>query len=108
MPPHLNVFGASRSLAIHCRASPASIRPVPLRVISRRSFVDSKDPKPATGPNQDVLGPVTEEAVEIGKVTSESVPDLGQSAPVRDVCQLHGLQIISLIYARSSTHSLLS
>jgi small subunit ribosomal protein S7 len=51
----------------------------------RRSFADEKDPKPAIGLNQDVLGNVNEEAADIGKVTGETQPNLEQGRPVKEV-----------------------
>lgn len=52
---------------------------------SRRGFADEKSPKPATGPNQDVLGSVSQEAADVGKVTGEEEPDLSQGTPVQEV-----------------------
>jgi small subunit ribosomal protein S7 len=85
MPPRLNPYGASRSLAIRSRPSIASHQPRVWQAASRRGFADEKDPKPATGPNQDVLGHVSEEAADMGKVTGETEPDLGQGTPVQEV-----------------------
>jgi small subunit ribosomal protein S7 len=82
MPPRLNLYGASRSLAIRARPSIASYKPISLRVASGRGFTDDKEPHPAaTGPNQDV----SEEASDMGKATGETQPDLGQGTPVQEV-----------------------
>jgi small subunit ribosomal protein S7 len=86
MPPRLNLFTTTRSLSIRPRPSIASYKPISLRVASVRGLADDKESKPtATGPNQDVLGHVSEEAADIGKVTGEMQPDLGQGTPVQEV-----------------------
>jgi small subunit ribosomal protein S7 len=85
MPPRLNFFGASRSLAIRARPSVASYQPRILPLASRRGFADEKDPHAPQGPNQDVLGHVSEEAADVGKIMGETEPDLGQGTPVQDV-----------------------
>jgi small subunit ribosomal protein S7 len=89
MPPRLNFHGASRSLAIRSRPSVALRRPRVAQVVARRSFADEKDPNPATGPNQDVLPSVSEEAADVGKVTGETQPDIGQGTPVQEVRPQH-------------------
>jgi len=86
MPPRLNFYGASRSLAIRARPSIASHKPRIMPVVSRRGFADEKEQNPATGPNQDVLGHVSEEAADMGRITGETEPDLGQGTPVQEVC----------------------
>jgi small subunit ribosomal protein S7 len=86
MPPRLNLFGGSRSLAIRARPSIISHQPRIIPAASRRGFADEKDLKPATGPNQDFLGHVSEEVADIGKVTGETELNLGQGTPVQDVC----------------------
>ena len=85
MPPRLNVFGAGRSLAIRSRSSIAPRQPRVFETASRRGFADDKDPKPASGPNQDVLPHVSEEAADMARITGETEPDLGQGTPVQDV-----------------------
>jgi small subunit ribosomal protein S7 len=85
MPPRLNVFGTGRSIAIRYRPSIASYQPRIVHTASRRGFANEKDPKPATGPNEDVLGHVSEEAADLGKVTGGTEPDLGQGTPVQEV-----------------------
>jgi len=85
MPPRLNFYGAGRLLAICARPSIASHQPRIIQTISRRGFVVEKDPKPATGLNQDVLGRMSEEAADMVKVTGETEPDLGQGTLVQDV-----------------------
>ena len=86
MPPRLNVFGVSRSLAIRPRPSIASRQPRILPVVSQRGFADEKDPNPSKGPNEAGLGHVSEEAADLGRVMGETQPDLGQGTPVQDVC----------------------
>lgn len=85
MPPRLNLLGAGRSLAVRSRPSIASQQPRISLPVSRRGYADEKDPKPASGPNQDVLGHVSEEAADMGRITGETEPDLGQGTPVQDV-----------------------
>lgn len=89
MPPRLNLFRASRSLAIRSRPSIDLCQTRFTAVVSRRTFADEKKPTvekaPATGPNQDVLGHVSEEAADMGRVTGETSPDLGQGTPVQEV-----------------------
>jgi small subunit ribosomal protein S7 len=86
MPPRLNIFGANRSLAIRSRPSIASRQPRVFQIASRRGFADEKHPKSATGPNQDVLPNVSEEAADIGRITGEAEPDLKKGTPAKDVC----------------------
>jgi small subunit ribosomal protein S7 len=81
MPPRLNLFAAGRSLAIRSRPSIAARVPAPALRIASRGFADEK-PK---GPNQDVLGHVSEEAADLGEVTGETKPDLSQGTPVQEV-----------------------
>ncbi len=89
MPPRLNLFGASRSLVIRSRPSIAARPPRILPAASRRYFADKTVPSPpATSPNQDVLGSVSEEAAELGEVTGETKPDLDQGTPVQEVCSM--------------------
>lgn len=86
MPARLNVLGASRSLAFRSRPSIiASYPPRALAAVSRRAFADKKEKEAATGPNQDVLGHVSEEAADLGRITGETTPDLGQGTPVQEV-----------------------
>lgn len=86
MPPRLNLYSASRSLSVRSRPSIASYKSTNLRLATDRGFADDKEPKPeATGPNQDVLGHVSEEAADIGKIMGETQPDLGQGTPAKEV-----------------------
>lgn len=85
MPPRLNLLGASRSLAFRSRPSIAAYQPR-ISPVVRRAFADEKDPNATTGPNQDVLGHVSEEAADMGKIKGETGPDLGQGTPVQEVC----------------------
>ena len=82
MPPRLNLYGASRSLAIRSRSSIASHRPQFSPVVSRRAFADEKTPP---GPNEGQLGHVSEEAGQMSDITGETGPDLGQGTPVQEV-----------------------
>jgi small subunit ribosomal protein S7 len=86
MPPRLHFPGVSRSLSIRPRPLIVRHKPVFLCIAPNRGFADEKDLKRVTGPNQDVLGHVSEEAADMGKVAGETQPDLGQGTPVREVC----------------------
>lgn len=86
MPPRLSLYGASRSLSIRTRPSITSYKPISLRSAAGRGFADDTEPEvAATGPNQDVLGHVSEEAADMGKVTGETQPNLRQGTPVQKV-----------------------
>ena len=67
------------------RPSIVSHQPRIVQAAARRGFADEKDPKPATGPNEDVLGHVSEEAADMGDVTGGTKPDLNQGTPVQEV-----------------------
>ncbi|KAH7342762.1 30S ribosomal protein-like protein S7 [Rhexocercosporidium sp. MPI-PUGE-AT-0058] len=84
MPPRLNLYGASRSLAIRSRPSIASYRPRISPVVSRRAFADEKTPR---GPNEGQVGHVSEEAGDMSKVKGETGPDLGQGTPVQEILE---------------------
>jgi small subunit ribosomal protein S7 len=86
MSPRLNLFGANRSLVIRARPSITSHQSRILPVVSRRGFADEKDPKAPKGPNEGVLGHVSEEAADMSNIMGETGPDLGQGTPVQDVC----------------------
>lgn len=81
MPPRLNLLSASRSLAVRTRPSIAFRQPIQLRAVAQRGYANEK----ASGPNQDVLGHVSEEASDMADVTGETKPDLSQGTPVQEV-----------------------
>lgn len=94
MPPRLpHLRAAGRALTLRTRPSVAI--PVPVRIAlpaqSRRGYAEKKNSdsgsgaEPATGPNQDVLGHVSEEAAAVGKVLGETQPDISQGTPVQEV-----------------------
>lgn len=83
MPPRLVFSSVYRSLVIRTRPS---IRPPRIAQITpRRGFADEVDRKPADGPNQNVLGNVSEEAADISRVKGETQPELNQGTPIQDV-----------------------
>lgn len=91
MPPRLVFSSVYRSLVIRTRPS---IRPPQIAQITpRRGFADEVDRKPADGPNQNVLGNVSEEAADINRVTGETQPELNQGTPIQDVRLSIALQI---------------
>lgn len=83
MPPRLNLYGASRSLAFRSRPSIISYQSRISPAVSRRAFADEKTPP--TGPNEETLGHVSEEAADMSKIKGETGPDLGQGTPVQEV-----------------------
>ncbi|TAQ89576.1 hypothetical protein B7494_g2102 [Chlorociboria aeruginascens] len=85
MPPRLNLYRASCSLAVRARPSSSLRNTISVKATTRRGYADQKDPKPATGPNQDVLGSVSEEAKDLSEVTGETPPDLNQGTPVQEI-----------------------
>lgn len=85
MPPRLDFLRACNSIAPRVQPSIVVCRPRFLARPSRRGFADEKDPKPATGPNQESLGHVSEEAADVSRITGETEPDIGQGTPVQDV-----------------------
>jgi len=85
MPPRLNFAAASRSLALRARPSITAQKPIQARIASRRGFADEKDR--ATGPNQDQLPHVSEEAADMADVTGETKPDISQGTPVQEILE---------------------
>merc|ERR1712093_692439 len=85
MPPRLNLYGASRSLAFRSRPSIISYQSRISPVVSRRAFADEKTPP--TGPNEETLGHVSEEAADMSKIKGETGPDLGQGTPVQEIIE---------------------
>merc|ERR1711977_268547 len=69
MPPRLNLYGASRSLAFRSRPSIISYQSRISPAVSRRAFADEKTPP--TGPNEETLGHVSEEAADMSKEKEE-------------------------------------
>jgi small subunit ribosomal protein S7 len=88
MRPRWNLYSASRSLAIRSRPSNTLYQSRTVPLVSRRGFADGKDSNAAAGPDQDVLGSVSEEAADMAKVTGETEPDIGQGTPVQEVGSL--------------------
>ncbi|PQE29536.1 hypothetical protein CJF32_00003276 [Rutstroemia sp. NJR-2017a WRK4] len=84
MPPRVNFYAASRSLTVRTRPIVAPRNPAFVKIAPRRYYADEKQP-PAKGPNQDVLGHVSEEAADMGEVTGETKPDLNQGTPVQEI-----------------------
>merc|ERR1712098_316945 len=85
MPPRLNLYGASRSLAFRSRPSIISYQSRISPAVSRRAFADEKTPP--TGPNEETLGHVSEEAADMSKIKGETGPDLGQGTPVQEIIE---------------------
>lgn len=81
MPPRINFYGASRSLAIRSRPSFAARQPRIAQVVARRMYADEKAPTPT----EDSMPHVSEEAAQVADVTGETKPDLGQGTPVQEV-----------------------
>jgi small subunit ribosomal protein S7 len=94
MPLRLNIFGASRSLAIRPRPLTASYQPRITTNVSCRGFADEKNPPT---PTNDTLGHVSEEAADVGKIIGETSPDLGQGTPVQEV-RFAALEVANYLY----------
>ena len=87
MPPRLNASNAYKSLTLQKKSLAVRRNVLCPSVTPSRGFATSKDSKPErSGPNQDVLGHVSEEAADIAKITGETQPDIGQASPVQEVC----------------------
>ncbi|RFU31644.1 hypothetical protein B7463_g4668, partial [Scytalidium lignicola] len=82
MPPRLNLFGVSRSLAIRTRPSIASHNARLVPAAPLRGFAEEKGRDKPRGPNQDQLPHVNEEAGQTSKTTGETPPDLSQGTPI--------------------------
>lgn len=80
MAPRLRTITAAHRLPIRARPCRELLS---ARLAPRRGYADEK--QPATGPNQDVLPHVSEEAAQVGKTTGEPAPDLSQGTPVKEV-----------------------
>lgn len=88
---------AKRMKLSHVAARPSvrlNLSPLPLRLRSfGRPYATDKSSAPpssdeagkATGPNQDVLGHVSEEAAAVGKATGEGGPEVSQGTPIQEV-----------------------
>jgi small subunit ribosomal protein S7 len=85
MPPRLNLFRVVRPLVIQPRPQFLPVRQLIVNAAPFRGYASTKDEKPATGPNQDVLPHVSEEAIEMGEVMGETTPDISQGTPVQEV-----------------------
>jgi hypothetical protein len=85
MPSRLNLIGATRSLAVRSRPSVIPRQQLSRRVASQRAFADEKGPKATPESDPNVIGHVSEEAVDMGNVTGEAKPDLNQGTPVQEV-----------------------
>jgi len=92
MSPRLNLFTASRTLAVRTR-NPAFVPSFVNRVAIRRNYAasaaDSDHPeigqKKPTGPNMQSQEHVSEEAAKMAKITGGEGPDLSQGTPVQDI-----------------------
>lgn len=101
MPPRLNFHAATRSLTIRSRPIVAPRNPVFLKYTPRRGYADEAK-LPVQGQGEDGLGHVSEEAAEMGDVTGETKPDLGQGTPVSEVCIALNAHIMSMMSTFSS------
>ena len=88
MPPRLYLFSGGRSLAILGSKPAASQGPAYQRIrcitANEKPLPESEQPK-ATGPNQDQLPHVSEEASAIAEITGEEGPQIDQGTPVQEV-----------------------
>ena len=87
MPPRIHL------LSSRCVIGPSPIRkqailPLCIRLSHRYSSTNDKPSEQPTGPNQDVLGHVSEEASAMSEITGEEGPELEQGTPIQEVGHL--------------------
>ena len=91
MRPQIQLLQSGRAICARPRVTEFSAHRTPLclRLQQRRNITADEKPLPEseqpTGPNQDQLPHVSEEAAMSGKITGEGGPDLEQSTPVQEV-----------------------
>ena len=91
MPPRIDLARFSQSICVRPRPSVRSSRPLPPcnRPQQTRLITAEEKPLPeaehSSGPNQDQLPHVSEEASMTGKITGEGGPDIDQGTPVQEV-----------------------
>ncbi|KAI9841368.1 MAG: hypothetical protein M1837_000751 [Sclerophora amabilis] len=88
MPPRLPFRLQGRYLPIrhvNCETNGSSL----FRAAIRRTYAESEKPpqEQRTGPNQDVLPHVSEEAAATGKITGEGGPELEQGTPIQEILE---------------------
>ncbi|KAI9761761.1 MAG: hypothetical protein M4579_000855 [Chaenotheca gracillima] len=93
MPPRLLLRPALRALPLRGSTQHINGR-IPFRPLPRRPYATDSDKAPPpppgtqkTGPNQDVLPHVSEEAAMTGKITGEGGPEVEQGTPIHEVLQ---------------------
>ena len=62
------------------------LRPAPRRCITADEKPLPQADKPQSGPNQNQLGHVSEEAAVTDRIIGEKGPDLQQGTPIQEVC----------------------
>ena len=97
LPVRENCSGVSLVLLPQARlfSRDSTVRPSRLLPSQRRRFADSSTDRPASGPNQDVLPHVSEEAATTSEIMGEDGPDIGQGTPVQEVRFSEGSQDFS-------------
>lgn len=86
MPPRIKFFGVRLTSYVRPRLPVSICQPAVGQIASRRGYAEDKSSKPATDPNQDTLGHVSEEAADIDRITGETPPNIEQGTPVQEVC----------------------
>lgn len=90
MPPRLQLFRSGRPATIIPRTSQQAQLPLCLRISPRRCISADEKPLPkaepgGSGPNQEQLPHISEEAAAMGKITGGGGPTIDQGTPVQEV-----------------------
>ena len=91
MPPRIQFPRLRRSICVQARPPirPSRSVPICIRLQQRRTITADEKPLPeaenTTGPNQNQLPHVSEEASIEGDITGRGGPDLDQGTPVQEV-----------------------
>lgn len=95
MPPRLHLFRSGRLAAIIPRVSQQAQPPLCLRLCPQRCISAEEKPLPkaekgGSGPNQEQLPHISEEAAAMGNITGEGGPEIDQGTSVQEVRLLSG------------------
>ena len=96
MPPRIQFPRLRRSICVQLRPpiQPSRSVPICIRLQQRRTITADEKPLPeaenTTGPNQNQLPHVSEEASIEGDITGRGGPDLDQGTPVQEVIVAYG------------------
>lgn len=79
---HISARPSLAAYRLPIRRKPRFIKPYATQAKPPSSQPGQEQPK---GPNQDVLGHVSEEAAEVSEVMGETGPDISQGTPIQEV-----------------------